>query len=300
MLSKAEQTFLWVSIVVKKMERLSLPSVADLGEIVKQSSTDLVTLYSGIVKKIEEGLPKVQKLVAWVVYGQRPLTLQELEAALATQMDSTTKEGTEEYRFDLTREALNSAAGIILEIVDNTVHVIHQSAKDFVLGKLVGASCFNGLDPNSYLCKVCLIYLNFEDFQNGPCGSKEGLDQRKKEYPLLEYAARKWHTHFDDTGEFYKDEKILHLIGMLIRPQSKKLLAWGEVAGIRNLDTADDMFAIATMAEIPWLTRYQGSPTRLTKEKVTEALRNVGNGLELIKGLLQEGNLFLDKEAMLC
>ncbi len=302
MLSKAEQTFLWVSIVVKKLERLSLPSVADLRDTVKQSSTDLVTLYSGIVEQIKEGPPKVQKLVAWVVYGRRPLTLQELEAALATQMDSTTKEGTEEHRFDLTREALNSAAGIILEIVHNTVHVIHQSAKDFVLENLVGAPCFNGLDPDSYLSKVCLTYLNFEDFRKGPCGSKERLDRRKKEYPLLDYAARKWHTHFEyagDNGELNKDEILLHLIKKLTRPQSPILLAWGEVAGIPNLDTADDTVAIATMAEIPWLTRFRVTSTIVTKQMVTDTFRNLGNGLELIEGLLQEGNLSIDRDAIL-
>lgn len=85
------------------------------------------------------------------------MTLQELEAALVTHMDSTSKEATEEHRFDLTREALNSAAGIILETTDSTVHVIYQSAKDFALEKLVGSSCFNGLGPYSYLSKVCLI-----------------------------------------------------------------------------------------------------------------------------------------------
>lgn len=79
------------------MERLSLPSVADLGKTVKQSSTDLGTLYSGIAEQIKEGPPKVRNLFAWVVYGQRPLTLQELEAALEAQMDSSTKAGTEEY-----------------------------------------------------------------------------------------------------------------------------------------------------------------------------------------------------------
>ena len=155
------------------MEGLSVPSVADLGETDKQSSTDLVTLYSGIVEQIKEGPPKVQKLVAWVVYSRKPLTLQELEAALVTQMDSKTKEGTEEHQFDLTKEALNSAAGIILEITNNNVHLILQSAKDFILKerKLVGASCFNELDPKAYLSRVCLIYLNFEDcyrrLQNG-------------------------------------------------------------------------------------------------------------------------------------
>lgn len=303
MLLQAEQTFLWVSIVVKKMEGLSLPSVADLGETVKQSSTDLVTLYSGIVEKIKEGPPKVQKLVAWVVYSRKPLTLQELEAALATQMDSKTKEGTEEHQFALIEEELNSAAGIILEITNNNVHLIHQSAKDFILKerKLVGASCFNDLDPKAYLGRVCLIYLNFKDFQKGPCGSKK-LNRRKKEYPLLEYAARNWHTHLehaDDTEESSKDGMLLQLIGKLIEPRSPKLLAWGEVAEVRDLDTADDTFAIAALAEIPWLIRYQVTTTRITKKKVTDAFRNLGNGLKLMEGLLQEENISIDKEAIL-
>ena len=107
------------------------------------------------------------------------MTLHELEAAFETQTDSTTKEGTEEYQFNLTRDSLNSAAGIILEIIDNTVHVIQQSAKGFFLEKLVDASYFNGLDPNSYLGKVCLIYLNFEDFQKGPCCSKNKYIKKK-------------------------------------------------------------------------------------------------------------------------
>lgn len=105
----------------------------------------------------------MQKLVAWVVCSRKPLTPQELEAALATQMDSKTKEGTEEHQFALIEEELNSAAGIILEITNNNVHLIHQSAKDFILKerKLVGASCFDDLDPKAYLGRVCLIYLNF-------------------------------------------------------------------------------------------------------------------------------------------
>lgn len=145
------------------MGKLSLPSVADFGQTVKQSSTNLVTLYSGIVEQIKDGPPKVQKLVAWVVYGRRPLAFQELEAALATQMDSKSKDGTEEHRFDLTRGALNSAAGIILEIINNTVHLIHQSAKDFILRerKLVGASCFNGLDLIVYVSGVFFDIFEF-------------------------------------------------------------------------------------------------------------------------------------------
>lgn len=92
---------------------------------------------------------------------------------------------------------------------------------------------------------------------------------------------------------------LLQLIGKLIEPRSPKLLAWGEVAEVRDLDTADDTFAIAAVAEIPWLIRYQVTTTRITKKKVTDAFRNLGNGLKLMEGLLQEENISIDKEAIL-
>jgi hypothetical protein len=65
------------------------------------------------------------------VYGRRPLTLKELEAALTTQLDFKSKVSTDEYRIDLTTEAVTSASGVILEIIDNDrVHLIQCWASD--------------------------------------------------------------------------------------------------------------------------------------------------------------------------
>jgi hypothetical protein len=55
LLRGAERTFLWVSIVVKKLERMTLPSVAQLKEIVEESSTGLDALYSNIIGQIIKG-----------------------------------------------------------------------------------------------------------------------------------------------------------------------------------------------------------------------------------------------------
>ncbi|KAH0559934.1 hypothetical protein GP486_003549 [Trichoglossum hirsutum] len=126
LLERVERTFLWVSIVIKKIERISLPLVDALKERLKKVQL-IWTNYMG-----DKG---EQKLVAWVVYGRQPLTLGELEAALATQMDSRNKRSTENYRTDLTEEVLKNATGIILEITDGKVHLIHQSARDFLLEK---------------------------------------------------------------------------------------------------------------------------------------------------------------------
>jgi hypothetical protein len=54
-----------------------------------------------------------------------------LEAALAMQMNSTSKTSTDDYYTELTPNAVTSAVGIILEIIDNKIHIIYQTAKDF-------------------------------------------------------------------------------------------------------------------------------------------------------------------------
>ncbi|KAL9111951.1 MAG: hypothetical protein Q9187_007849, partial [Circinaria calcarea] len=133
LLGRTERTFLWVSIVTNKIERMVLPSFAKLTTAVAESSTDLDELYSDITYQVMRGPLEGQKLLAWAAYSRRPLTLIELEAALATQIGSESKESTEDYRANLTKDAVASTAGVILEITADTVHLIHQSAKDFIL-----------------------------------------------------------------------------------------------------------------------------------------------------------------------
>lgn len=297
LLERVERTFLWVSIVVKILGRLSLPVVADLGATMSQIPTGLVALYSSIIKQVKEGSPKGQKLVAWVVYGRRPLTMKELEAALATQTDSKNLESTEIYRPNLTKEALASTAGIILETTNGTVHLIHQSAKDFIVreDRLAGCSCFEGMAPNLYLAKICMTYLNFDDFGIRPGNSKELLE-RKTRYPLLDYAANWWHSHIQSLDDIIED---LELLNQLITPQSSKLLCWGQASDIENLDAAKDILDVVTATGITWLADYRVDSDIITKEKVVNAAKKIGNGYEIIEKRLLQPNVRIDEEAIL-
>lgn len=65
--------------------------------------------------------------------------------------------------------------------------------------------------------------IEFGRLSGGALWLQRSIKSAEKEYPLLEYAAHRWHTHFeyaDDTGEFIEDGTLLYLIGKLIRPQS--------------------------------------------------------------------------------
>ncbi|MCJ1250256.1 hypothetical protein MMC30_007482 [Trapelia coarctata] len=296
LLERAERTFLWASIVIKRLERMLFPSLAKVRVAVKDSSTDLDELYCDIILQILQGPLEGQKLLTWVAYGRRALTLKELEAALATQIDSKSKESTEDYQASVTEQAVASAAGIILEITAGTVHLIHQSAKDFILKRhpLDKADFLADLSPDIYLAKICLTYLNFDDFHSGPCGSRQLLAERNRIYSLLDYASRKWHTHIASPDEV---AEVLQLLRQLVEPRSLKLLSWGEAAGLEGLGTANNTFDIANKAGIVWLAGVNLNNEIITSEHVTAAVKNLGKGYELLETLLRQGTAVITEEA---
>ncbi|KAF2181720.1 hypothetical protein K469DRAFT_588829, partial [Zopfia rhizophila CBS 207.26] len=283
LLCRVEQTFLWVSIVLRLARMEPLLSLSGLKKIIDESPTDLKELYGSIVDKVMQGAETVQKLLVWAVYGRSPLRLEELEEALAIQMDSKSQKSIYEHRVFLRENVISGAVGVMLEVSDDRrVHLIHQSAKDFLLkdGRLTAAVFCDNLHPSAYLAKVCMVYLNFEDFRTGPCRDRKALVERKRQYPLLHYAAHNWHRHIRSEDDASGTSDIL---SRLIEPRSPTLLAWGEASGIPDLDKAVDTLDIATRANIAWLTEFQSSSFTVGEDRVVQAANNgvVGYNMEV-------------------
>lgn len=88
LLAHAEQTFLWISLIVKKLKAEGLTSLADIERIVKISPSDLISLYQGIVSDILARHGESQKnLLLWAVHGRRSLSLSEIEHTPSIQED---------------------------------------------------------------------------------------------------------------------------------------------------------------------------------------------------------------------
>lgn len=297
LLSGAGRTFLWISFVLKKLEKATLPSPALLRNIVATTPTDLNKLYQSIIDRIMQDSLERQKLLTWVVYSRQPLTLQELEAALATQINSTSRESTKLYHITLTAESITEVAGEILEISNGRVHLIHQSARDFLLRneQLKTSHFCNGQDPNIYIAKICMKYLTFEDFETGPCGDPSSLSQRKALYPLLHYAAHNWHAHVRSAG----DVGDMDALNQLTKPGGPKLLAWAEAAGIRDLENATSLWEVATKAEIAWLADIESDDTLITEERVEEIKKNGITGYVVVERFLSRGDSKLTAGAVL-
>ncbi|OPB46269.1 ankyrin repeat protein [Trichoderma guizhouense] len=297
--SRVGQTFLWISIVLRKLKTAStLLSRADMEQMINETPSRLTDLYESILLPVMQSRDKsAQKLLIWTVFSRRALTLDELEESLAIQETSKSQESIGKYRVYLTEKSVTSAVGAFLEVADGKVYLIHQSAKDFLLkSKLLAEAEFcRGLHPNLYLAKICMTYLCFADFAGtGPCGDSTLLEKRYRQYPFFHYAARNWHRHIstdDDTNIF---AGIIH---QLTEIGSLGLLAWGEAAGIMALDKAEDKYDIATKANIPWLTDFQWKDHIITKEMIQRTLNSGIGGYDSLKQFTKKSGVRITEEA---
>jgi hypothetical protein len=297
---RVEQTFLWISIILNKLKAAStLLSHAAVEQIINDSPSDLTQLYEGIVNQIMQSNDTAQqKLLAWAVYGRRALTIPELQEALSVQEDSDSIESAAKHKIRLDESNIISAAGVILEIRDGKVSLIHQSAKEFLVksGHLAAAVFCKSLHPSAYLAKICMVYLCFKDFQNGPCGSRQQLDERKRRYPFLHYAARNWHRHIRNEDDTRGSSAMIY---HLTEPQSQTLLVWGEVAEVPDLGNAANIWDVATKANIPWLAEFfHSGDTVVGADKIKDAARLGVAGYNTLEPLARKKDVLFTKEAI--
>ncbi|CAI6101215.1 unnamed protein product [Clonostachys chloroleuca] len=168
----AHGTFLWVGFVAEGLKGKSQSQVENMLTSIPK---DLSEIYRRMLDDIPD--PKnVALIIGWVVLSRRPLTLAELAAA--AKINCTNTQSSE----DILKFRLESC-GVLLRIENNVVHLVHQSAKEYLQadgprGKAIEMFFVTKADHLT-LAKTCLEFM-------------EGAVQS---CPLLEYAALYWPEH---------------------------------------------------------------------------------------------------------
>ncbi|KAK4461139.1 HET-R [Cladorrhinum samala] len=126
--SKADGTFLWVALVC---QALADPDVQEWHtlEVLYSFPPGLDDLYLRMVRHIRKSKDNLhcKRILAAVSVVQRPISIREL-ATLVELPDSITR-----YRERL--EKLIVICGSFLALREQSIYFVHQSAKDFLLGK---------------------------------------------------------------------------------------------------------------------------------------------------------------------
>jgi hypothetical protein len=102
-----------------------------------------------------------KNILRWVVWAERPLTLQELTITTAIRPEQqSTSDMSKMMRFDLEGDP-HSILGLLINIRNGLVYLVHQSAKDYlkVMDQITSeeiSARFN--ESNLYTSTCCLAY----------------------------------------------------------------------------------------------------------------------------------------------
>jgi hypothetical protein len=124
LIERASGTFLWVSFVVAELRN---KSVIEVEATLNRLPAGLTGIYDRMLLQVsQDRRDRVVSILRWVTMALRPLTLKEL----ATAIDIAPVAGLD---LEETAREYVSFCGYFLPVTGETVGLVHQSAKDYLL-----------------------------------------------------------------------------------------------------------------------------------------------------------------------
>ncbi|KAI9842016.1 MAG: hypothetical protein M1837_007512 [Sclerophora amabilis] len=244
LISNANRTFLWVSLVLADIERSPRMSKGALDDLVDKIPETLDLVYERFLSQSCSPL-HAKKLLHIVLGAARPLSLDEMNVAFVI------KSGDQSYE-DLDLEpsisdTVKSLCGLFLIEVDSKIYFVHQTARQFLIDSSntgvpsLGAwkHSLRAADSHRVLAEISILYLLFTVFEDTPLYiSPQIRDPRlfrpylcdkireyMKGHDFLDYAAKHWPTHFRE-GNILEDTEIANKMIKVCDTSTKRFLTW--------------------------------------------------------------------------
>ncbi|KAA8898267.1 hypothetical protein FN846DRAFT_991730 [Sphaerosporella brunnea] len=253
--------FLWVNLMIKELK--SKPSVLAIEKALSDLPYGLNAVYAQILHRLEDSLePSLKELcqiiLGFVVTAVRPLTTEEMKELL-TMHYAPRDAMPADFEVLYSEKDIQLACGSLVTIRDKTFRVLHLSTKEF-LGKnpeilhLQGKAADFLVDSSrthSLMTTLCVFYLHwkcttnaFDDIRKSheePAPSITMRNQKflppdelRKKFPLVEYAALQFPSHFID-GEAHARECCRSISAWL---SPALLFLWAEICFVLNPDAS--------------------------------------------------------------
>lgn len=251
LLSMDHRTYLWLKLVLSELESNYSGS----------TSKKLLAFIDVIPQTVEEAYESIlnrstnkelaRKILNIVVAAQRPLTLAEMDIALAVQ-DHSKSEAELDLEGDKNlKNNIRNLCGLFLNVTDSKIFLIHQTAREFLSAKddverpammgsthLVWKNSVNVTQSNLVLTEICLRYISLAEFDNCPLeplseiirvNQERDHDKRVNDFlgqhMFLDYAASFWTGHAKNAN-IQDDSLLLHAMVHVCDTTSRRFLAW--------------------------------------------------------------------------
>ncbi|KAJ3537556.1 hypothetical protein NM208_g6263 [Fusarium decemcellulare] len=188
---KSNDMFLYTRLILEWITSKHALSVST----VKQHLLSQPSLYGVYQRMLERLVHQSQydtkvafEVLTWLSFSQRPLSTNELQAALAIQAGDCDLDKDKQMPIE---SLITVCMGLAtLDSGTNRVLLLHQSLQLFLQEQLPQQPDRLVDNPHTLIAKKCLSYLNLKPFFSEKIPRVIGeLDERLRQYPLLRYAA---------------------------------------------------------------------------------------------------------------
>ena len=173
LISKADRTFLWISLVIPLIEERLVLFPTDITSIANQIPTELALIYEGLLHSIPpRDWELVGRLLRMIVVSARLLDASELSILLTIAPEHRLASSFEEDRLLFDTRMIQAALGPLIRIRDSKISLIHQSLQEYLISLSQNPehplAAFFGVDlqrDGTTLVSCCMNYLALDEFK---------------------------------------------------------------------------------------------------------------------------------------
>ncbi len=211
---KSDGGFLWTELAFEGLRRVH--SEEEIDGVLDEVPAGMAPLYDRILESMARNHRQIKltkAILEWIVCGTRPLRTAELQAILHYDLDTKIRN---------IERTVDELCGQLLHINNDTVRLIHATARDFLLGE--DSNTIFGLDrttTNEHLATVCLKYLTGTEMR--PPRHPALISKPVSRSPFLDYACTSFSEHLAASSS--ASDQLFLLVDKFLRGN---VLSWVE------------------------------------------------------------------------
>ena len=234
LLSVTHCTYLWLTLILDVINNQLQVTEKRLRRIIDTLPDTIDNAYTAILDRSTDR-PRAKKLLHIVVAARYPLSLRDMNIALAVQEDSRSYEDLDLEPEELFHTTLRNLCGLLVSVSDSRIFLIHQTAKEFLIRDeaIVTPSkqsiqntgyWKHSLQPaksNLILAKSSISYLLFDVFGS----TRYDYEEYTALHGFFGYARVHWISHFE-TANITHEIPLTRSALRLCDPRSKQFDTW--------------------------------------------------------------------------
>jgi len=217
LLETEHRTYLWLRLLWEIIRKKLTGTIIEINELIDELPADIQDAYETLLQRCPQPL-FARKVLQIVLVAGRPLTLDEMDVALNVNKQTSSYTNLEREGSSRLQETLPSRCGLMVSIIQSKVYFIHQTVKEFLLGKA-------GINPSTeriwqqsltleeshcLVAEICLRSITFSEIQldrANICNALLPEDKREMEpneycqnFLFLPYSTIYWAEHYCNTN----------------------------------------------------------------------------------------------------